>query len=150
MSLSLSDLLSPDRVLLDLSATNEAEAIQAVTTLLSGHPDIGDVRQFTAEVLEREALSCTAMDYGVAFPHARTAQVRRIVMAVGRSPAGVPFKRAADLVHFIFVIGTTPGQVPQYLAAVGKLARVLRSADVRARLMAASTAEEFLAPLTET
>ena len=147
MTLSVSDLLSPERVLLDLGGDDEISAIRAVTALLEGDPDVGNLEQLTAQVLEREALSSTALGSGVAFPHARTDQVSRIVVSAGRCPKGVLFRQADELVHFIFVIATPRNQVPQYLSAVGRLARLLNQAAVRDQLMRAGTAAEFLAPL---
>ena len=144
---SLSDLLAPDHVLLDLPAGDETAAIRAVTALLQGDPDVGDLAQLTTQVLEREAISSTALGSGVAFPHARTDQVRRILVAAGRSRPGVRFQQGKERVHFLFVIATPAGQVPEYLAAVGKLARLLNDAAVRDQLMRAASVEEFLAPL---
>jgi PTS system fructose-specific IIA component len=144
---SLSDLLAPEHVLLDLSTPDESAAIRAVTALLEGDPHVGDHAQLTGQVLEREALSSTALGHGVAFPHARTEQVRRIVVAAGRSIPGVFFQRGRERVHFLFVIATPPNQVPQYLSAVGQLARLLKTATIRDQLMQANSIEEFLAPL---
>ncbi len=144
---SFSDLLPPGRVLLDFPATDQTGAIRAVTALFDGDPDVGDAAQLTRQVLEREAISSTALGSGVAFPHARTAEVRRVVVAAGRSRAGVPFQGGKERVHFVFVIATPPDQVPQYLAAVGKLARLLKNAAVRDELMQAASVEQFLAPL---
>jgi mannitol/fructose-specific phosphotransferase system IIA component (Ntr-type) len=69
------------------------------------------------------------------------------VVGAGRSLAGVPFQGGKERVHFVFVIATPPDQVPQYLSAVGKLARLLKDGAIRDKLMAAATVEEFLAPL---
>jgi mannitol/fructose-specific phosphotransferase system IIA component (Ntr-type) len=144
---SLSDLLAPEHVLLDLPTTDETAAIRAVTALLQGDPGVGDLAKLTSQVLEREAISSTALGSGVAFPHARTDQVRRIVLAAGRSRAGVLFQQGKERVHFLFVIATPADQVPQYLSAVGKLARLLKEASVREKLLQAASVEEFLAPL---
>ena len=144
---SLSDLLAPEHVLLDLSAPDEIAAIRAVTALLQGDANVRDAAQLTTQVLEREALSSTALGSGVAFPHARTDLVSRIVVAGGRSRAGVPFQQGRELVHFIFVIATPRDQVPQYLAAVGKLARLLKDPASRGQLARATSVAEFLEPL---
>ena len=40
-----------------------------------------------------------------------------------------------------------PDRVAQYLALVGRLARLLKEEPVRAQLLAATTADEFLTPL---
>jgi mannitol/fructose-specific phosphotransferase system IIA component (Ntr-type) len=144
---SLSDLLAPEHVLLDLNSADETGAIRAVTALLAGDPAVGDLAQLTTEVLEREAVASTALGSGIAFPHARTVQVRRIVVAAGRSRSGVPFQFGKQLVHFLFVIATPPNQVPQYLSAVAKLARLLKEPANREKLMQAASVEEFLGPL---
>ena len=87
------------------------------------------------------------MGNGVAFPHARTALVKDIVTAVGRSVAGVPFGSKKEPVHFVFIIGTPPDRAPQYLAFVGTLARLLRTESTRQKLLTAPTADAFVAAL---
>ena len=106
-----------------------------------------DCTRLADAVLEREKLSTTALGHGVAFPHARTAEVSGIVVAAGRSREGVKFGGSDERVHFLFVIGTPPDRVAQYLALVGRLARLLKEEAVRAQLLAATTPEEFLNPL---
>jgi mannitol/fructose-specific phosphotransferase system IIA component (Ntr-type) len=146
-NISLSELLAPEHVILDLPGGDETAAIRAVTALFQGDPAIGDLAKLTAEVLEREELASTALSSGVAFPHARTRQVKQIVVAVGRSREGVEFLGGEERVHFIFVIATPEDRVPQYLAAVGKLARLLKNAAIREELMRATSVEAFLATL---
>ena len=141
MIFSFAELLSAAPIAPDLKAASGEEAIHRVAELLEGNPVVADVGKFAAEVLEREKLSPTAMGHGVAFPHARTNGVRQIVLAVGRSQAGVPFAGADGPVHFLFVIGTPPNQIPQYLAVVGRLARLLKSEEFRTQLLQTTTAE---------
>ena len=149
MTLTLSDLLVPSAVRLDLPAQNEDDAIRAMTGLLRANPSVKDAAALATQVLEREKLSTTALGHGVAFPHARTTLVSNIVVAAGRSREGVLFRDSGQRVHFLFVIGTPPDRVAQYLALVGRLARLLRDDALRARMLAAETAEEFLAPLRD-
>ena len=144
MTSSPFELLAPSQVTLDLAADSEEGAIRAVTGLLAGHPAVVNVARLTAEILEREKLSPTAVGYGVAFPHARTEQVREIVMAAGRSREGVVFRGADERVHFFFVIGTPPDRATPYLALVARLARLLKNEAIRTALMAATHAGAFL------
>ena len=143
----LSDLLVPSVLSLDLTAHDEQEAIRTVTARLAGHPGVKDADRLAGQVLEREKLSTTALGHGVAFPHARTTEVTEIVIAVGRSREGILFRESGQLVNFLFVIGTPSDRVAQYLALVGRLARLLKEEAIRAQLLAATTAEEFLTPL---
>ena len=147
MTPPLSELLVPAVLQLDLTAPYEEAAIRAVTARLADNPAVRDVNRLAAQVLEREKLSTTALGHGVAFPHARTGEVSQIVIAVGRSREGVVFRESGQRVNFLFVIGTPPDRVAQYLALVGRLARLLKEESLRAQLLAATTAEEFLTPL---
>lgn len=149
MTFSFADLIATAPITLDLQAANEEEAIRGVADSLTGNPAVADAGRLAREVLEREKLSPTAMGSGVAFPHARTDGVSALVMACGRSVAGVPYRGADGPVHFLFVIGTPPNQAPQYLALVGQLARLLKTDAVRAKLLAAGSAEEIRAALSE-
>ncbi|KRO59856.1 MAG: hypothetical protein ABR82_04945, partial [Verrucomicrobia subdivision 6 bacterium BACL9 MAG-120507-bin52] len=124
-------------------------AIHRVAALLEKDEGVIQFRGFYDELLARERLEATSLGNGVAFPHARTDHVKRLVLAVGRSVEGVQFENAGEKIHFIFVIGTPRRMVTEYLALVGVMARLLRQDDVRAKLLAAKTAEEFMATLAE-
>ena len=149
MIFPFADLLNSAPVTPELTAASGEEAIRHLAGSLAGNPAITDGVQFEAELLAREKISSTAMGHGVAFPHARTHAVRQIVMAIGRSRAGVPFAGADGPVHFFFVIGTPPNQVTQYLAVVGRLARLLKLEAVRDQLLRATTAAALRAALDE-
>jgi len=145
MSSSAAPLLQPSRILIDIAATDKNEAIIEVAGIVRGDPDVVDFDCFCRELLARDELRSTAAGYGVAFPHARTDAVREIVIAAGRSRGGVRF--GDELVHFIFVIGTPRAKVSDYLVAVGTLARLLRTAEVRTALSGAATPGEFVQAL---
>jgi PTS system fructose-specific IIA component len=142
MSSIAAQLLQPARISLDIAATDKNEAIIEVARLLQHDPDLLDFECFSRELLARDELRSTAAGYGVAFPHARTDAVREIVIAAGRSTAGVRF--GEETVHFIFVIGTPREKASEYLVAVGTLARLLRSEKIRAPLGKTATPEEFI------
>jgi len=139
-------LLHTGRISLDIGATDKNEAILEVAGIIKGDADVLDFGCFCRELLARDEMRSTAAGFGVAFPHARTDAVREIVVAAGRSAAGVRF--GEELVHFIFVIGTPREKANEYLVAVGTLARLLRKEKTRAALAAAATPEEFISVLS--
>ena len=145
----LVELVQPNLVLLDLKETKRTAAIHEVAKLLEKDPDVLNFQSFYDELLARERLEATSLGYGVAFPHARTGHVKKMVLAVGRSSTGVLFENSGEKIHFIFVIGTPRRMVTEYLALVGAMARLLRSDEVRQKLMAAKTPEEFAAVFAE-
>jgi len=147
--MKLVDLLKPNLIQLDLTETKRTAAIHQVAGLLEKEPAMINFKGFYDELLARERVEATSLGNGVAFPHARTDHVSRLVLAVGRSPSGVSFENSGDLIHFIFVIGTPRRMVTEYLALVGAMARLLRHEEVRGKLMQAKTGEEFIAVLGE-
>ena len=147
MPITISSLLRPELVELNLTAGSMDEAIRATAGLLAQRAEVLDFTRFCDELLMREKLCTTAIGNGVAFPHARSDSVREIVMAVGRSAAGVEFEDGAQRVHLLFVIGTPKERVREYLALVGQLARQLKSSTLCEDLLKAKSAEEFLSRL---
>jgi mannitol/fructose-specific phosphotransferase system IIA component (Ntr-type) len=146
MSLSVFDVLTADRIALNLQVSNQGEAISGTLALLRSSPHVLDLKGLEREILEREKLSATAAGNGIAFPHARTACVDQVVVAAGRTREGVLFP-GGESVQLLFVIGTPKNMVREYLGLVGDLARRVRQASVREQLVNAGTAADFLTAL---
>ncbi len=147
--MKLGELLQPSLLLLELKETKRTAAIHEVASLLENDSGMINFKGFYDELLARERVEPTTLGNGVAFPHARTDHVKRLVLAVGRSVSGVNFETSGETIHFIFVIGTPRRMVTEYLALVGAMARLLRHDEVRAKLLAAKSADEFLTILGE-
>jgi mannitol/fructose-specific phosphotransferase system IIA component (Ntr-type) len=147
--MKLSELLQSGQILLDLKESKRTAAIHEVAALLEQDEGVINFKGFYDELLARERVEATSLGNGVAFPHARTDHVKRLVLAVGRSVEGVTFETGGEKIHFIFVIGTPRRMVTEYLALVGAMARLLRNEEVRLKLLSARTPEEFLAALSE-
>lgn len=145
----LADLFAEENLVLDLAAKTAGEAVWEIVERLRDSGAVKEADQFFELVMEREGKSSTVANGGVAFPHARTDLVERIVLGIGRSAGGVTFPGHADPVHLILVIGVPQQMVNDYLICVGALARLLKSAETREALLAAATPAEFLARLSE-
>ena len=92
---------------------------------------------------------CTAIAWqsfaqGEYVGHARTEHVKEIVLAVGRSDAGIAMDQSGELVRLFFVLGTPKSKPGDYLAVVSALCKLLRDPATRAALLAATTPEEFI------
>ena len=101
-------------------------------------------RLASLRVMEREGRSSTNTGEEVAFPHARTDLVERIVMGVGRSATGLQFGGMKELVHLVFLFGVPKQMVTDYLVCVGAVARVVKDKQKRDNLMQVTTGEEFV------
>ena len=149
MAVRLSSLLEPARITLNLQSTKRTAAINEVAKLLETHPNVANFAGFYQELLARERLDTTCLGNEVALPHARTEHVKKIVIAVGRSTAGVHFENCDQTVRLMFVLGTPKSNPGDYLMLVGALCRLIKDAPNREALMAAPTPEAFIATVKE-
>src|SRR4051812_1899820 len=140
----LSEILDPKLVVLELREQTAAEAILEIVERLRDNGLVHDFYKLADAVMEREGKTSTNTGEGVAFPHARTDLVDRLVLGVGRSKAGIPFGYSSELVHLIFLVGVPQRMVTDYLVCLGALARVVNQKARRDALMAAETAEQFV------
>jgi len=141
--LELTDFISPQLIKLELAATQKVEAIKELIALLDKSGYVTDVEAFLKSVLEREKVGSTGIGKGIAIPHSRTATVREVVVAVGRSTQGIEFEALDNKpVHLIFLIAAPIESGGLYLKALARLSRLLRYQEFRNELMEAKTEEE--------
>ena len=102
----LSSLLDPTRITLHVTSAKRTAALNEVARLLEGHAGVTNFQGFYNELLARERLVPTCLGNEISLPHARTEHVTEIVVAVGRSEAGVHFENGNQNVRLMFVLGT--------------------------------------------
>lgn len=144
MSALLSEILDARQVVLELREATAAEAILEIVEVLRNNGQVKDYFKLADAVMEREGRSSTNTGDGVAFPHARTSLVDRIVLGIGRSKGGIGFGYSKEPVHLIFLIAVPERMVTDYLVCVGALARVVKDQAGRDALMAATSAEDLV------
>jgi mannitol/fructose-specific phosphotransferase system IIA component (Ntr-type) len=147
--MQISSLLKPEQIKMELAQTKRCNAINEVAQLLQANPNVTNFAGFYEELLARERIESTCLGNEIAFPHARTDSLKGMVLAVGRSTQGVWFENSGQSVKLIFVIGTPKRMVTDYLSVVGGLARLLKDATTREKLISAPNVEEFIATLTQ-
>ena len=151
MPIVLADLLTEQQVILRLRSRRPLNAIREIVDVLAsdtGGRKIVKPKTFREQLLAREQVHPSAVENGVAFPHARTDLVGEIVIGVGRSHAGIPFGENRERAHLIFVIGVPERLLSDYLVCVGTLARVVKDETIRSKLLNVETPREFIDALT--
>ena len=143
--MKISELLKKDFVHLDINVRTKDEAIQHVAQLAKGHPFMGDFPTFCRAIYERESSGSTSIGNGIAIPHARTDQVKDMLLVVGRLTEGVKFDDGdTTSVRLIFLVGTPKRMVTDYLRLVGALARCLNNGELREKLFTVPTPEALV------
>jgi mannitol/fructose-specific phosphotransferase system IIA component (Ntr-type) len=148
MAIALSELLNEGQVILRLRSRQLPNALREIIQLLAQNGKIDDAQTFLRQVLAREQAHPSAVENGVAFPHARTDLVDEIVIGIGRSRAGIPVGANQERARLIFVIGVPERLVNDYLISVGTLVRLTKDDATRTTLLRAESSREFIDTLT--
>jgi len=125
--MKLSEIIIPKRINLNLKATTKDGVLEELVKLLSLGTHTRDTILQTLRA--REELGSTGIGKGVAIPHCRSLVVSKLVVAVGRSKAGVSFKSIDKRKAFLFFLIVAPpvGDPPgDYLVALGTVAQAAR------------------------
>jgi PTS system nitrogen regulatory IIA component len=139
----LSELLSPDQVVIPVAARDKTGVIAELSRHMANRWDC-DHSVVLEAVQEREAGGSTGIGFGVAVPHARSAQIPELSLVCGVSPSPVPFDSIdGEPVRLFFLIVGPPASAGQHLKLLGRIANLVRHQDVRQRLIEAATPSEF-------
>jgi PTS system nitrogen regulatory IIA component len=146
----ITEFLAPDCVAAELDAKTKRDALGLlVDTLAAAEPDIQPARLVEA-LLERERIGSTGVGDGVAIPHAKLKGLRRLAAAFGRSRGGVDFEAVDGRpCHLFFLLVAPEEAASDHLRALSRIARLMRDAEVRRRLIEAPDAGTLYALLTE-
>ena len=143
MAVALAELLDERHVALQLRARKPPGALREIVQLFGATGKIDKPEDFLDQVLARETKIPSPVQYGVAFPHARTDLVDQIVIGIGCSRAGIPFADGRRA-HLIFVIAVPQQLINDYLICVGTLARIVADEVTRTALLEAETPHQFI------
>lgn len=149
MAIALADILDERHIALQLKSRRQTNALREIIGHLEKTGSVLQPAEFLAQVLARERVNSTLIENGIAFPHARTALVDQIALAVGRSRAGIPWNDKGERARLIFVVAVPQRLVNDYLVLVGTLARITQTEQQCEALLAASTPAEFIETLRD-
>src|SRR3990170_3809173 len=143
--MKLSKFCEEELISFDLKGRTKDEVINELVDLTSKSKLVKDRPELYKAVVEREKLVTTGVGYGVAFPHAKTKAVKGIVVAFGRSQAGVDFE-AMDRkpVHLFFLIAAPQDAIGAHLNVMARLSYIMKSDQVREKLMQTQSPKELL------
>jgi fructose-specific phosphotransferase system IIA component len=143
--MKLSKFCAEDLISFDLKGKTKNEIIEELVNIASRSKLVKDKDEVLKAVLEREKLVTTGVGYGVAFPHAKTKAIKGIVIAFGRSKAGIDFD-AMDKkpVHLFFLIAAPEDAIGAHLNVMARLSYLMKSEKNRDILMKISSPKELL------
>lgn len=147
-AVSLADYLASTAAITPLAAHSKEEAIQELVAALERSGSITDSDQVFRDVMEREATVSTGMEHGLAIPHARTAGVVGMAVAVGVAPHGIDFQALdGQPTRIIFLIASSPQDRGPHLQLLAAIAKRMRDAERRETVLAAADQAALVAAI---
>jgi PTS system nitrogen regulatory IIA component len=140
---TLTSLLRPDRINLDLKAKKKPDALRELVQMIRQGDD-ADL--LLATLTKREELGSTGIGKGIAIPHGRSLLIDKLEMAVGRSAKGVEYDSIDHKPAHLFFLIMAPPQDPgnQYLITLGRVAMVCQELTKKKRLFDPQTPDELI------
>jgi excisionase family DNA binding protein len=149
MKLPLEDLLPNTAIIPNLRAHTPIAVIEELAARAYTNGWLADKPWFVGAVVERESLSSTAMEGGVAFLHTRAkdkGKIARPFIIVGRSWEGISFGAIDGApTYLFFLLGLKYDRL--HLPILGRLARALRNPATIAKLRSLQSPDQLRALL---
>lgn len=146
-------ILTPDLVDLSIKAENNLQVINHLANKIDDCKGrLNNCDGYIEDVLCREELTSTAIGFGVAIPHGKSACVDEVTVAFGRLDEGIEWEsfdgQKVDLVFLLAVPEECKGD--QHLRLIACLSRKLIHEEFRESLRNAEDTDEIMALLDET
>jgi len=147
-TLTLADYTHPALIVPHLREQDTAGIIGELSQALQRHGCVPDMLPFYHAALNQELLASSALECGVAFPHARSGGVKQIQFAFGRAPRPVIWgSKNSWPVQLIFLLAVPATDAARYLHLLATLAWLGRQNDHLSELRSASSNEAILRAL---
>jgi PTS system nitrogen regulatory IIA component len=146
--MEISDILTPDSVLVSVRATSKKQALQELArhaAQTTGLPE----RTIFDVLLERERLGTTGVGRGIAIPHGKLAALDQLVGVFATLDQPVDFDSVDDQpVDLLFLLLAPESAGADHLKALARISRLMRDSGLCERLRAVSSPDELYKLLT--
>jgi PTS system nitrogen regulatory IIA component len=130
----LDDLVAPDAIIPALKVNNKKQALQELSARaaeLTGQNERG----IFEILMQREKLGSTGVGNGIAIPHGKLPKLDKLFGLFARLDRPIDFEALdGQPVDLVFLLLAPEGAGADHLKALARVARMLRDADVAAKL----------------
>jgi mannitol/fructose-specific phosphotransferase system IIA component (Ntr-type) len=150
--MTLSSLISSDRVIPDMAATEHWPAIcELIDQLVASgsFPESG--REEILEALRNREDQCTTgIGNGIAIPHSFSDHIDQVTAVFGRSKDGIDFGALDHApVHFVVLFLVPKEEYNLHLRTLAAIAKMLNNRTVREKLSEAASTAELIEVLSQ-
>ena len=147
--MEIRDLLQPESVVADLKAANKKQLLQELAKCAARVTGVND-RKIFETLLERERLGSTGVGSGIAIPHGKLSDFKRLYGVFARLERPVEFDAIDEQpVDLIFLLLAPEGAGADHLKALARVSRLLRDTSMCEKLRGTDTADGLYMVLTQ-
>src|SRR3954471_2858630 len=149
LGMEISDLLQPESIVAHLKAGNNKQALQELARHASTITGVND-RKIFETLMERERLGTTGVGNGIAIPHGKLPEFKRLYGLFARVDRPIDFDAIDEQpVDLIFLLLAPEGAGADHLKALARVSRLLRDASMCEKLRGAESADGLYMLLTQ-
>ena len=138
--MKLSELIGPDRVIVDLRASDKAQLLAELARQAANRTSL-DAAAVLSALSAREALGSTGLGRGFALPHARVPGLDRLFGLFVRLARPMDFDAIdGQAVDLVFLLLIPAGAGSEHVAALAAIAREMRDEAVVKQVRKAANA----------
>jgi nitrogen PTS system EIIA component len=147
--MQIADLLSPEGVLQSLKVKDKKHLLQQLADKSSQLTQVTS-RLIVETLTERERLGTTGVGQGIAIPHGRLGDIKKIVGVFAKLESPIEYDAVDNQpVDLVFMLLAPEGAGADHLKALARVSRLLRNQVACEKLRKATTSEALYAILTE-
>jgi len=147
--MQISEILSPKRILCDVSTGSKKVALEILAKLISNSDNNLTQSEVFDSLLTRERLGSTGLGYGIALPHGRLKHGNTTVGAFIRLKNGIDYDAIdAKPVDLLFALLVPIDSTQEHLEILSQLAERFSNEDFLGRLRAESSEQNIFELLT--
>ncbi len=144
------DILDKRLIVPQLTSQTKEGVLRELVHLLAQMEKQVDENRMMEILLERESLGSTGIGDGVAIPHGKSKDVKRLLASFGRSLPGMDFQSMdGKPTHLFFLLVAPENSAGIHLKALARISRLMKDLAFRRRLMEAKSTDEIYTLFSE-
>jgi PTS system nitrogen regulatory IIA component len=144
------DILDKRMIVSRLTSSDKGGVLREMVRVLAQVEKEVDEGKMVEILLERESLGSTGIGEGVAIPHGKSKDVKKLLASFGRSLPGIDFQSMdGKPAHLFFLLVAPENSAGIHLKALARISRLMKDQTFRKRLMEADSTEAIYSLFSE-
>lgn len=146
--MKITDFLVENRIVFGLKSKNKEEVLKEMAELFLTSNDIikeGMFDTFVEDLIERENLTSTGMQDGIAIPHAKSPAVEKLALSLAIVPEGIDFDSFDSEPSKLFFMIASPENIKrEHLDLLQKISKLSYEEEILEDLINATDKSEVI------